>query len=264
MPEPLAWGAVDDRYYQHGIDRGVLYSSVSDPVVWNGLTGMDENNDGSSSLYYIDGRIYLADAEPGDFSGKLSAYFWPEAFAACVGIPEAADGFYVDNQKPKRFDLSYRSLIGSGLAGDMFGYQIHLVYNVMASLGTRSRKTINESPTPLEFTFDLVATPIALPGYRPTAHYIIDTRHLSPETLADLESILYGSVEADARMPTPIELYDMLRFGSSITFVDHGDGTWTASGATVNVHMTGPDTWEILNVNGVNNGDGTYSLEDTP
>jgi hypothetical protein len=102
MPEPLAWGAADDRYFQHGLDRGVLYSSVSDPVVWNGLTGMDENSDSSSAIHYVDGKVYMADVEPGDFSGTLSAYFWPEAFAECVGIPAAAEGFYLDNQKPNR------------------------------------------------------------------------------------------------------------------------------------------------------------------
>lgn len=262
--DPLVFDAVDDRLYHTGIDRGVLYSSVSDPVVWNGLTGVDENNDSSSTMYYIDGKIYLADVDPGDFSGTLSSYFWPEAFAECIGIPKIADGFYADNQKPKRFGLCYRSLIGSGLAGDMFGYQLHLLYNVMATIGTRSRKTINETPTPMEFTFDLVATPVVLPGIRPTAHFIIDTRTLSPEVLSQLEDILYGTPLALPRLPTPEDLYELLNFGSGITFIDHGDGTWTARGSASNVHMTGPDTWEILNVNGTDNGDGTYELEDTP
>lgn len=260
----VVWGEPDDRYYQHGVDRGVLYPSTGNAVVWNGIIGVDESGDSSSSIYYIDGRIYLADCDPGNFKAVLTAYFWPNAFAECLGIPEVASGFYVDNQKPKRFDITYRSLIGSGTEGDMFGYQIHLVYNAMASLGTRSRKTINNSPAPMEFTFDLECTPVALPGYRPSAHYIIDTRNLDSETITQLETILYGGESEEARLPDPTELYDMLNFGSAITFTDHGDGTWTAEGAYANVHMTGPGTWEILNVNGTDNGDGTYTLEDTP
>jgi hypothetical protein len=260
----LSWGSPDERYFQHGVDRGVLYPLTGIAVPWNGITGVDEASDSSSSIYYIDGRIYMADVDAGDFSGSLSAYFWPDEFSTCIGIPEATDGLYVDNQKPKRFDLSYRSLIGSGTTGDMFGYQIHLVYKAMAQLGTRSRKSINDTPDPMEFQFDMVCTPVALPGYRPSAHYIIDTRHLAQSTVDALEDILYGTALSAPRLPTPTELYDLLNFGDAITFIDHGDGTWTARGSYANVHMTGPDTWEILNVNGTDHGDGTYTLEDTP
>lgn len=264
----LSWGSPDDRYFQHGVDRGVLYPAGEAAVAWNGITGVDEASDSTSTLYYIDGRVYLADVDPGDFSGALTAYDWPSAFNKCMGIPEIADGFHADNQKAKRFSLSYRSLIGSGTTGDMFGYQIHLVYNAMAQIGTRSRKTINETPTPMEFSFDLVATPVALPGYRPTAHYIIDTRHLNPSVVQQLETILYGGDDEPARLPTPTQLFDILNFGDAITFTPFTHPTlgecWTATGSFANVHMTSPTTWEILNVNGVDNGDGTFELYDTP
>lgn len=261
----LTWDEPGERYFQHGVDRGVLYPSGGDPVPWNGITGIDEAGNGTSSVYYIDGRVYLADVDPSDFDGKLMAYFWPEEFSVCVGIPETTPGLYVDNQKPKRFNLAYRSLIGSGLEGDMFGYQIHLLYNAMAMIGARSRKTLNNTPAPMEFTFDIVATPVKLPGFRPSAHYIIDTRNLDAAVVQNLEDILYGDSEGSiGALPTPAELYDLLSFGSAITFTDHGDGTWTAHGSAANVHMTGPGTWEILNVNGVDHGDGTFTLSDTP
>lgn len=261
----LVWDEPDERYFQHGVDRGVLYPFGADAVVWNGITGIEESGNGAASVYYIDGRIYLADVEPTDFEGKLSAFFFPDAFARCVGMPEIADGLYVDNQKPRRFSASYRSLIGSGLSGDMFGYQIHLLYNAMAIIGAKARETLSNSPTPMQFTFDLVATPVKLEGFRPSAHFVIDTRHLDAGTIATLEEILYGD---EPRMPTPLELYDMLNFGDAITFTtwEHPElGTcWTARGAYANVHMTSDTTWEILNVNGVDHGDGTYTLSDTP
>lgn len=260
----IVWGSPTERYYQTGVDRGVLYPRNGSAVPWNGLTGINESSNTSSSILYRDGRIYLADVDPGDFEGSLTAFMWPDEFSVCMGFPEATDGLYVDNQKPKRFGLSYRTLIGSGEAGDMFGYQIHLLYNLMAQPGDRSRKTMTNTPAIMDFNFGLVATPVALPGFRPSAHYILDTRHLDKTTLAQLEDILYGSPTNEARMPTPTELFDLMNFGSSITFIDHGDGTWTARGAYANVHMTGPDTWEILNVNGTDHGDGTFTLEDTP
>lgn len=277
----LTWDEPDVRYFQHGIDRGVLYlppygisELIEEPltdgtaVPWNGITGFDESGNGDSSVYYIDGKVYLADVDPTDFSGKLTAYSWPEEFSACLGFPEATDGLYVDNQKPKRFGFSYRSLIGSGATGDTFGYQIHLVYKAMATMGNRARKTINNTPSPMEFGFDLVCTPVALPGFRPSAHYVIDTRHLAESTISLLEEILYGDELSSGRLPEPEELFDMLNFGDAITFVKFTHPVlgecWVATGSYANVHMTGPDTWEILNVNGTDNMDGTYELQDTP
>lgn len=265
---PISWDSQEERYYQTGIDRGVLYPQTKPPVPFNGLTGTDEMGSAQSSILYRDGRVYLADMDPGDYEGTLTAFMYPDEFGECLGVPEVTDGLYVENQKPQRFDLSYRSLIGSGTEGDMFGYQIHLLYNVMASMGTRQRRTINATAAPMEFSFSLVATPVKLPGYRPSAHYIIDTRHLSPSSIQQLESILYGSDEAFARMPSPTELFDILNFGSAITFTTFMHSVlglcWVASGSYANVHMTSPTTWEILNVNGTDHGDGTYTLEDTP
>lgn len=268
MVAAITWDALEERYYQTGVDRGVLYPDGKDPVPFNGLTGADELGSAKSSILYRDGKVYLADMDPGDYEGSLYAFMWPESFSECLGIPEATDGLYVDNQKPKRFSLSYRSLIGSGTEGDLFGYQIHLIYNAFASIGARNRKTVNNTPAPMEFTFGLVATPVQLPGYRPSAHYIIDTRHLDAATIQSLEEILYGDGVSEARMPTPTELFDLLNFGSSITFTTFVDPSlglcWKARGAYANVHMTSETTWEILNVNGTDHGDGTYTLVDTP
>jgi hypothetical protein len=145
----------------------------------------------------------------------------------------------------------------------MFGYEIHLVYNAIASIGTRTRKTMNQAPEIMEFSFEVVATPVRVRGYRPSAHFIIDTRNLADGMLEQLELILYGSEAEDARLPHPEELYDLLKFGSSIVYIDHGDGTWTASGSSSNIIDHGDGTFSILNTNGVDHGDGTYTLSDT-
>lgn len=225
----IKWGDPDERYYQHGLDRGVLYPITSEPVPWNGLVGFDESTEGGvTELYYRDGQIYLADAEPGDFRGQINAIMYPDVFNDHIGLVRATTGLYVDNQKQRPFHFAYRSLVGSGTRGDMFGYQIHLVYNCMATIGTRSRRTIGKDTVPMEFTFDLVCTPIRLPGYRPTAHYVIDTRGMDGLVVETLENILYGendsmeefidepvSEDVPARMPTPTELYDIMHAGAS-------------------------------------------------
>jgi hypothetical protein len=246
----IIWDDPDKRYYQHGLDRGVLYiSTLTSPVPWNGLISVDEGGEGTQEILYRDGVVYLSDAEPGDFVASIKSIMYPDAFSECIGIPKATDGLYVDNQKPTQFDLSYRSLIGSGSRGDMFGYQIHLVYNCMATIGQRSRNTIGDDTTPVEFQFDIVCSPVKLPGYRPTAHYIIDTRNMSASILAQVEGILYGVGATPGRMPTPTELFDLMNFGDAIKVTSYSDGTFTVEGSADNVFETDIDHFQINNIN---------------
>lgn len=271
----ITWNDPDKRYFQHGLDHGVLYISDNDPVPWNGLISFDEGESGSTEILYRDGMVYLADAEPGDFQGKLTAIAYPDEFAGCIGIPKAADGLYVDNQKPKRFGLSYRTLIGSGTRGDMFGYQIHLVYNCMATIEPRQRRTIGKDTTAVEFGFNVVCTPVKLQGYRPTAHYIIDTRGMSPSIIEKIETILYGGqdvvgdiidddmlTDLPGRMPTPTELYDIMNFGPRVTVTVHPDGTYTVVASSDNLEELTFNSFVMRNINGTDNGDGFYVISD--
>ena len=264
MSNTIEFNKPNDRYFITGLDRGVLYPRSATPVAWPGLTGLDEAGGGTKTVLYRDGRIYYSDVEPGDFEGSLTCLFYPDEFAECAGIPHIGGGLLVDNQKPKQFDLSYRNLVGSGMTGDVFGYQIHLVYNATAAIGTRARRTRTNQPELMELTFDLTATPVKLPEMRPSAHYIVDTRYMSPASVASLEAILYGNGVSVPRLPQPAELFDLLNFGSAITFVDNGDGTWTARGSSTNLVNNGNGTFTIKNVNGTNNGNGTFTIRDTP
>jgi hypothetical protein len=247
----IDWDAPDKRYFQHGVDHGVFYpASGVGGVPWNGITGMNESGNGSSTMYYIDGQIYLADVDPTDFSGSLSAFFWPDEFAQSIGFPQVAEGLFMDNQKAKRFNFCYRSLVGNGTDGDLFGYQIHLIYNCMASSGAKQRKTLSDTTSPMEFSFDIVATPVKIPGFRPTAHLVIDTRYLTPETVVDLETILYGDGdEAIAQMPDPTDLFEMMSFGDAITVTVSPDGFVKIEGKSANIVQLTPDTFQINNIN---------------
>jgi hypothetical protein len=258
----ITWDPPNERYYEHGLDHGVLYIPGKDPIAWNGLTGFDEGGSGSSALHYRDGVVFLADADASDFSGKMSSIFFPDAFHECIGIPEATDGLYVDNQKPKRFGLSYRSLIGNGASDDLFGYQIHLVYNCMATIAPRSRNSLGGTNGPVAFDFDIVCTPVKLPGYRPTAHYIIDTRNMAPSRIAELEAILYGDGVTPGELPDPLVLYDLMNYGDAIVVTLHNTGYFTVEASSENVYATGPYSFAMKNINGTDDGDGYYTLSD--
>lgn len=260
----LTWDKPTERYYHHGLDRGVLYPPGGGAVAWNGLQSFDEGSESpATTMYYRDGVVYLADADASDFSGKLTAIYFPDEFSECLGMPEATDGLYVDNQKPKRFDFAYRTLIGSGGIDDRFGYQIHLVYQAMASVSTRSRQTLGEGNAPTSFDFDIVCTPVKLPGYRPTAHYVIDTRGMSPSTLTQIENLLYGVGATPGRMPTPTELFDIMNFGDAIRVTSHADGTFTVEASSDNIQMLDFDHFQLNNINATApNAAGEYVISD--
>lgn len=256
----LEWDKADERYFQHGVDRGVLYPEDKPAVVWNGITGVDESGNGTTTVHYVDGEIFLTDGEPTDYSGKLTAFYYPNELNDCIGMPEVADGFRIDNQKPQRFNLSYRALIGSGLSGDMFGYEIHLLYNVVASIGSKSRKTVNDSPDPMSFEFDLSATPVPLPGYRPSSHFVIDTRYLQPGRIEELEEILYGD---SASLPNPEDIFELINFGDTITVTGTADHI-KFEGRRSKVYLLNKDEFQIDGINAVDNGDGTFTVSDGP
>lgn len=255
----LTWDATTERYFHHGVDRGVIYLPA--PVVWNGLISVDEMGGGNSDITYRDGKVIFADVDPSDFEAVVSAFFFPDALSPCLGIVEAADHFYVDNQKPKRFDLSYRSLIGSGTAGDMFGYQIHLIYNCLASIGRRVRKTLSDTPDPMTFDFGIVCTPVKMTGFRPSAHYIIDTRGMLPAQLVDLENLLYGVGVTAGRMPTPNEMFELTNFGTMIFVRGEGGGIVSVKGASSYFTENSDGSYTITGIEATDIGD-EYTISD--
>lgn len=269
----IKWNEPADKGWHYGLDHGVLYVPGEDPVPWNGLTAFDEGSAGTSSVLYRDGQIYLADVDASDFSGKLSTLYYPESFNKCIGMPEVVEGFYADNQKPKRFGFCYRTLVGSGVTGDLFGYQIHLVYNAFAVIAPRSRKTLGNNAEPVAFDFDIVCTPVKLAGYRPSAHYIIDTRHLDTTTVKELEDLLYGTATESGSLPDPQTIFELLNFGDSIKVTVHANQmiglaypvsikTYTVQGASSKVYATDVDGFKVDGANVVDHGDGTWTVSD--
>ncbi len=260
MPERLMWNQPADRLFEAGLDRGVLYPRDSHAVAWNGLTGVDENGAESAAAYYIDGRPFLHLPQPKEFTATIKAYTYPDEFAAIMGITEATDGMYLDSQQGDAFDLSYRTLIGNAVEGKDYAYKIHLIYNATVTPQTIGYQSVGSDINPIEFAWDIQAVPVSVEGYRATAHIMIDTRHMDSERLGEIEDLLYGSSTGDAYMPSPQDIFDILSFGDTITILDNGDGTWTASASYQNLYMIDGNIFEIDNINAVDNGDGTYTM----
>lgn len=202
----LNWGASGERYYETGVDRGVLY--IDDVgVPWNGLTAVNESpSGGEPTPYYIDGVKFRNLSAVEEYEATIEALSSPPEFAPCIGLASIHNGLFVSDQPRESFGFSYRTLVGNDVDDLDHGYKIHLVYGALASPSTRENATIGDSPEPTGFSWSISAMPPPLANYRPSAHFIIDSRTTDPILLQDLEDILYGSDDLVASLPTPTEL----------------------------------------------------------
>jgi hypothetical protein len=270
LPEAYFDGASPDtglyRFDWFGADNdseSFRRDRVSLAVPWVGLTNVEEKGGDGAAAYYIDGRPFLFLPKPKEYSATLKAYTYPDSFSEIMGVTEIADGMYLDSQPGDSFDLSYRTKVGNALQGVDHGYKIHLVYNAVVTPQSLSYDTLGSSVNPVEFSWDIQAVPVKVEGFRPTAHIIIDTRHMAPARIAEIENLLYGSDSSLAGMPTPQTIFDLLNYGDTIIVTDLGDGNFSVEGAYENVYMVEPGVFRVDNVDGETYADGTFRISST-
>jgi hypothetical protein len=202
----LVWGEVSERTYEVGVDRGVLYPQNGFGVAWNGLTGIDQSADGAEvSSYYYDGIKYIDLVGQRSYKATLNAFSAPEEFAYQVGDQALVPGFIFTKQARQRFGLAYRTMIEPER-----GYKIHLLYNALATPTGRSHSTLNDEQSVGTFSWSIDAVPVAVAGFRPSAHFVIDSTKMEPDALEAIEKILYGSATSEPRLPTVDELLDFM------------------------------------------------------
>ena len=200
----LTWNDAGDRFYEAGLDRGVLYPDGEDAVVWNGLVAVAEDPIGGEAVTsFYDGFNYQNSVNREHFQATLTAYTYPSAFSRCDGTARVGSGLYATHQSHKNFGLTYRTMIGNDIKGIDRGYKLHLIYNCTAVGKGKGYRTINDQIDPTLFEWQINAVPIKIPGYRETAHFIFDTTKAPAFQVDALERILYG---ANPRLPTWGEL----------------------------------------------------------
>lgn len=203
----LVWGAPGERFFEAGTDRGVLYLGDEPGSPWNGIVSVQESpTGGEPQPYFIEGQKYLNLMTGEDFAATLTAFSAPEAFNACDGTQHIHTGLFITQQPRKKFDLTYRTLVGNDIQGTDYGYKIHLVYNALASASERANTTLGSSVTPMQKSWAISTVPPKISGYRPTAHFVVDTRWTPTYIMAELENVLYGFDGGIANMPTVEEL----------------------------------------------------------
>ena len=216
----LIWDQIGEKFYETGTKQGVLYLQASNGtyptgVVWNGLTSVSD--------IYADDIKYLVLRGVENFGGTIEAYTYPDEFAECDGSASLLAGVTIGQQPRKTFGFSYVTTIGNDIDMDNYGYKIHLIYGASASPSERSYETINDSPEPINFSWEFSTVPVPVAGHKATSCMIIDSTKFPPEQdgsknahLQDLEDILYGtdgegtSAGTTARLPLPEEVVQIL------------------------------------------------------
>lgn len=205
----LTWDAVGQRFYETGVDHGVLYlpdasGAYVNGYAWNGLETVTESPEGAEvTETYADNILYLNLISVERFKGTIEAYTYPNEFAECDGSVEVETGVFVGQQPRKTFGMSYRTRLGNDLLKEEYGYKLHLVYNALAAPSEKAFATINDSPEAVAFSWEFSTTPAPVTGQKPTSLITIDSTKVAPGDLAELEQFLYGTVGTDPSLPTP-------------------------------------------------------------
>lgn len=209
----ISWDG-SNRPYDIGVSNGVLYPQNSPGVAWNGLTTVTEKGDDTTSGLYLDGIRYRSRNVPSAFSGTIVAFTYPDEFEPYNGNISG-----ITAQPRQSFGFSYRS-----------NRELHIVYNATAAPSNDQYSSINSSVTPISFSWSFTTVPVNIPAGRASAHLVVMLDYAQPGAVSDLEALLYGDDANDPSLPMPADVIAIFESYTTVTIVDNGDGTWTATG----------------------------------
>lgn len=213
----LVFDELGKRFYETGVSNAVLYPQADDGsypkgVAWNGITAANESPSGAESNdQYADNIVYLSLTGAEKFEGTIEAFSSPAEFDECDGMKEISKGLTVSQQTRKPFGFAYKSILGNDIKGNDYGYKLHIWYGCKAAPSERSHSTVNDSPEPQNPSWTVSSTPIAVPGAKPSSVLTFNSTTTPAEKLKKIEDILYGTDEADARLPLPSEIIELLK-----------------------------------------------------
>lgn len=213
----LVFDELGKRFYETGVSNAVLYPQADDGsypkgVAWNGITAANESPSGAESNdQYADNIVYLSLTGAEKFEGTIEAFSSPAEFDECDGMKEISRGLTVSQQTRKPFGFAYKSILGNDIKGNDYGYKLHIWYGCKAAPSERSHSTVNDSPEPQNPSWTVSSTPIAVPGAKPSSVLTFNSTTTPAEKLKKIEDILYGTNEADARLPLPSEIIELLK-----------------------------------------------------
>lgn len=213
----LKWDQIGERLYETGVDKVVLFPMESTGqygtgVAWNGISAVNESPSGAepTALYANNGK-YLNLISNEDFAATIEAFTYPDEFEECDGSKEIAPGVVIGQQKRKVFGLAYRTLLGNDVDGNDHGYKLHLVYGCLAAPSENNHSTVNNNPEAGRMSWSVSTTPVEVADAKPTATVTIDSTKADKAKLKKLEDMLYGTEQAESKLPLPAEVITLMK-----------------------------------------------------
>lgn len=215
MPNKLVWDQSGERLYETGVKQCALYPMVSGAypkgVAWNGITAITESPSGAEpTSFYADDIKYADILSTETYAATIEAYMYPDEFKPCNGETEISEGVLIGQQKRQKFGVAYKTTIGNDTEGDDYGYELHLVYGCLAAPAEEAHNSKNESPEGMTMSWSVSTTPVDVEGKSPTATVTLNSTKVGDKVMKALEDVLYGSSTADARLPLPNEIIELI------------------------------------------------------
>lgn len=198
-----------DRLFKLGVKNVVLFVSDStkstgyaDGVAWNGVTKITESPSGADANdIWADDMKYGSVRAAEQFGGTIEAFQSPEEFDVCDGSVQIAPGIHFGQQKRKPFGLAWITTIGNDTDGLDHGQELHLVYNATASPSSKDNETINDSPNPGSLSWEFDTIPVAVEGFQPTSHVVINSNRCAAASWSALIDLIYGTTNTEPTLP---------------------------------------------------------------
>ena len=243
----LVWDQSGEKLYETGVSKCILFEVNDDSttkdkdygingVAWNGITGITESPSGAEDTdFYADNIKYGSMKSAEKFGGTIKAYMYPDEWEVHDGSAELTAGVKVAQQSRTPFGLCYRTEVGNDAKGNDYGYKIHLIYGGSAKPSSKDYATINDSPSAIEFSWEIDTTPVPVAStsddqakvvdglkLKATSYIVINSADFASQdakaALAAFEDYIYGtngsggSTGTDPKMPTPGKVYDLLKY----------------------------------------------------
>ena len=234
----IIWDKIGERYYETGVERGVLYTydnesnAYNEGVAWNGLTTVNSTPSGAEPApMYADNIKYANPLSAEEYGGTIEAFTYPVEFVKWgVHHPvefEKCDGSFtvggvnIGQQTRQQFGFAWRSKIGNDTQGNNAGSKIHIAYNALAQPSEKGYTTINDSPEAMTLSWTFSTTPLAFPSEQnpdnlaPTSYISIDSREVSEGAFKELTDALWGSEAEEPKLLMPWEILAIVRPGGA-------------------------------------------------
>lgn len=214
----LKWDETGERYYETGVDKGVLfllrYNRYSDGEAWNGLTNVNENPSGAEPTpLYADNMKYLNLISNEEFGLSVEAYTYPEKFNNCLGKSEIARGVYIGQQKRHHFGFVYRTILGNDIEGADLGYKLNIIFDCVAAPSEKSNNTVNESLEASTHSWDFSTTPQVIEGYKSSSKLTLTSTDFKRAGLYNvfkhIEGLLFGTDSTNSKLPKIPEIIEV-------------------------------------------------------